>query len=132
MKLISLTCPNCGAEIEVNTELTKGACNFCGKTFLIEDEILKGKQFLEQDGYNFEKGRIKAQKEEKERIERGEKEVLEKGKKNVELAARKFLTDEKPRIQREKNKKIAINIILIFALIIIIIIVYFIIFTMVF
>ena len=39
MKLLSLTCPNCGANIEVNSELTMCTCNFCGKQFLVDDAV---------------------------------------------------------------------------------------------
>ena len=39
MKLVSMACPNCGARLEVNDSLKKAACNFCGYTFLIDDEV---------------------------------------------------------------------------------------------
>ncbi len=68
MKLLSLTCPNCGANIEVNAELTKCTCNFCGKQFLIDDDYKRERKWNEQEGYDFEQGRIRAQNEEAERI----------------------------------------------------------------
>ncbi len=68
MKLLSLTCPNCGANIEVNAELTMCTCNFCGKQFLVDDEYKRERKYNEQEGYDFENGRIRAQKEEAERI----------------------------------------------------------------
>ena len=55
MKIIDLTCPKCGASLQVNSELKTCSCNFCGNQFSIEEN--------ERLGYEFEKGRIKAQKE---------------------------------------------------------------------
>lgn len=64
MKLITLKCPNCGSELQVNGELTKATCNFCGATILIDDEVNKVK-FVDtkEAGYEFEKGRQQAQLE---------------------------------------------------------------------
>lgn len=36
MKLITLTCPKCGAQMEVNTELEAIICNYCGNKMLID------------------------------------------------------------------------------------------------
>lgn len=41
MRLVDLNCPGCGAVIRVNTELPQGICNYCGRQFLIDDEIKK-------------------------------------------------------------------------------------------
>ncbi len=41
MKLVDLNCPGCGAAIKVNQELSRGVCNFCGREFLIDDEVQK-------------------------------------------------------------------------------------------
>lgn len=68
MQLISLKCPTCNANIEVNSELTQGTCNYCGATFLIDDEAKRRSQLSEEEGFNFEKGRIRAQKEEEQRV----------------------------------------------------------------
>jgi len=38
MKLIELKCKNCGAKLEVNSELDKFTCNFCGTENFIDDE----------------------------------------------------------------------------------------------
>lgn len=61
MKLVDLNCPGCGAALKVNPELSKGVCNYCGREFLIDDEIQKlnitnGVQL----GYQQEQGRIDA------------------------------------------------------------------------
>ena len=65
MRLIDLKCSNCGATMKVNPELRQVSCNYCGNTMLIDDEIKKlqlvnGLEY----GYELEKGRIIAQKEE--------------------------------------------------------------------
>ncbi len=56
MKLVELKCKNCGANLKVEENAKEVTCNFCNTTFSIET--------MEKDGYEFEKGRIKAQKEE--------------------------------------------------------------------
>ena len=69
MKLIDLTCPGCGAVIKVNSELSRGLCNFCGKEFIVDDEIQKievanGKKL----GYEQEQGRQEAVEEKREEL----------------------------------------------------------------
>ena len=39
MKLITLTCPKCGAQMEVNPELEAIICNYCGNKMLIDREV---------------------------------------------------------------------------------------------
>ena len=61
MKLIALNCPGCGAAIKVSQELSKGICNFCGREFLIDDEvqrmeIVNGREL----GFQHEQGRLDA------------------------------------------------------------------------
>ena len=38
MKLVELDCPKCGAKLQVNEELTKCTCNYCGNEILIDNE----------------------------------------------------------------------------------------------
>ena len=64
MRLITFTCPSCGARLDVNVENKTATCQFCGATFPIEDET----QHIQIDGaaqagYEFEKGRQRAQAE---------------------------------------------------------------------
>lgn len=64
MKLVSLYCPSCGARLDVDMNNKTAACQYCGAIFPIDDE----KQSLkidgaEQAGYEFEKGRQRAQAE---------------------------------------------------------------------
>lgn len=64
MKLISTVCPNCGASLQVDADKKKLTCNYCGNDILIDDEV-KHVQYdnAEETGYNFEKGRQRAQAE---------------------------------------------------------------------
>ncbi len=64
MKLIETKCPNCGAEMKVDLEQKKAVCAFCGASLIVDDEsqnllINNGEEF----GYQFEKGRQRAQGE---------------------------------------------------------------------
>ena len=38
MKLIQLKCPSCGSKLDVNPELDKYTCNYCGVTTVLDDE----------------------------------------------------------------------------------------------
>ena len=64
MKLIAFTCPSCGARLDVDVENKTATCQFCGANFPIEEEV----QHFQMDGaaqagYEFEKGRQRAQAE---------------------------------------------------------------------
>lgn len=68
MKLITLTWPKCGAQMEVNPELEAIICNYCGNKMLIDREVVEQKitggfEF----GYQQEQGRLKAQQEEQQK-----------------------------------------------------------------
>ena len=41
MRLVKLSCPNCNAKIEVNADMKKFVCNYCGTTTPLTDEIIK-------------------------------------------------------------------------------------------
>ena len=41
MKLIDLRCSSCGAMMQVNPDLKKVVCNYCGSELLIDDESKK-------------------------------------------------------------------------------------------
>ena len=69
MKLVALNCPGCGATIKVNQELSRGVCNFCGREFLIDDEVQKmeivnGRQL----GFQQEQGRLDAVEKNRETL----------------------------------------------------------------
>lgn len=58
MKIIKLKCPNCNADVEVNEDLEKAFCNYCGNEFLIEDEnITKEERIIKAISRKEEKDR---------------------------------------------------------------------------
>ena len=66
MKLVELKCKNCGATLKVDPESEEITCKYCQTTFKLDDEVKHVKfDDMEQNGYEFEKGRIRAQQESK-------------------------------------------------------------------
>ena len=64
MKLVDLKCKNCGANLSVDPSSDEVTCNYCKATFKLDDEVTHLKfDNMEQSGYDFEKGRIRAQQE---------------------------------------------------------------------
>ncbi|MBE5924891.1 MAG: zinc ribbon domain-containing protein [Lachnospiraceae bacterium] len=66
MRLVDLTCPNCGAQLKVDEDNKQSVCEHCGTKLLLDDEV----QHIQYDnaeeaGYQFEKGRQRAQAENK-------------------------------------------------------------------
>lgn len=68
MKLIDLTCPKCGAQLKVDASKQQVYCQYCGARLLVDDEI-RGYRIdnAEDMGYQFEKGRQRAQQERQQR-----------------------------------------------------------------
>ena len=60
MKIITLQCPNCAAMLDINADLKSAVCNYCGKQFIVQEEIQDNPLKM---GYEFERGRIAAQNE---------------------------------------------------------------------
>lgn len=64
MKLIELKCPNCGSILQVDSSQKEAYCQFCGTKLAIDDEVQHFQyDNAEQAGYEFEKGRQRAQAE---------------------------------------------------------------------
>lgn len=64
MHLLELKCPNCNSTVKVSDDLKEAVCDSCGTKFLVDDEaehIVFDN--AEKAGYDFEKGRQKAQSE---------------------------------------------------------------------
>lgn len=64
MRLIDTTCKNCGANLQVDLENNSLFCSHCGAQLLVDEEV----QHIvcdnaEDAGYQFEKGRQRAQRE---------------------------------------------------------------------
>ena len=64
MKTVTMDCPKCGRSLEFPNNQRQTKCLYCGSTVYWDDEakhtVLDN---AEQVGYEFEKGRIKAQQE---------------------------------------------------------------------
>lgn len=41
MKLVSAMCPNCGAKLELDENMEKGFCMYCGPQILVQDAVQK-------------------------------------------------------------------------------------------
>ena len=64
MKIVSMVCPNCGASLQVDADQKNLTCSYCGNGLYVDDEV-KHVQYdnAEETGYQFEKGRRRAQAE---------------------------------------------------------------------
>lgn len=64
MKIVSMVCPNCGASLQVDADQKNLTCSYCGNGLSVDDEV-KHVQYdnAEETGYQFEKGRQRAQAE---------------------------------------------------------------------
>lgn len=64
MKIVSMVCPNCGASLQVDADQKNLTCSCCGNGLSVDDEV-KHVQYdnAEETGYQFEKGRQRAQAE---------------------------------------------------------------------
>lgn len=64
MKIVNMICPNCGASIQVDADKKNLTCNYCGNNLYLDDEV-QHVQYdnAEETGYQFEKGRQRAQAE---------------------------------------------------------------------
>ncbi len=64
MRLADYACPHCGAALKVDADSKNVSCEHCGATLFIDDETQRIEVAnAEQAGYEFEKGRQRAQKE---------------------------------------------------------------------
>ena len=65
MKVIHLTCPNCGASITPDLESGKGVCTYCGHQVLIEkeDTLEEIEAKAQSKSYGYHKEKLKAEAE---------------------------------------------------------------------
>lgn len=64
MKIVDAKCPCCGAQLNVDLGKKLATCEFCGTRFVVDDEVQRLKIVgAEKAGYEFEKGRQRAQAE---------------------------------------------------------------------
>ena len=58
MKLVSITCPHCGAKLQATPNAKMLTCDYCNGEFMVDDEVKRFYlQDSEQAGYEFEMGR---------------------------------------------------------------------------
>ena len=64
MKLVDTTCRSCGAALHIDADRKRAFCAYCGAQLLIDDEVRHLRiDNAETMGYEFEKGRQRAQNE---------------------------------------------------------------------
>ena len=64
MKPVQINCPHCGAPLKVEATMQQATCEYCGMTTWLDHETEPTNDFdSEEAGYNFEKGRQRAQAE---------------------------------------------------------------------
>ena len=64
MKLVSITCPHCGAKLQATPNAKMLTCDYCNNDVMIDDEVKRVcLADAEQAGYEFEMGRQRALKE---------------------------------------------------------------------
>ncbi len=63
MKMIDMTCPKCGAIMQVDAEKEKAVCQYCGALFLLEQEdtLEEIQAKAEAKAYGYHKGKLAAQ-----------------------------------------------------------------------
>ena len=72
MKIESLKCPNCNSTLNVAADQTSVTCEYCGSELAIDDEVVKVDVSVvnqEEAGYQFEKGRQRAQAEQESQLQ---------------------------------------------------------------
>ena len=109
MKIVQITCPNCGGQLNIDEEKKKDYCMYCGTPIYLDDEINHVEvDVTEEAGYKFEKGRIKAQeekiREEREAQIRNEQEAKRLREEQQELRRRIAIEEAKARQERSKKK----------------------------
>ena len=66
MKLLEMKCKNCGALLKVEEDAQFINCQYCNTKYKLDDEVQHiNYDDMEKSGYEFEKGRIRAQQEQK-------------------------------------------------------------------
>ncbi len=64
MKLLSLKCPHCGADVELSENAAQVRCQYCGAVMIADDEVSRVRfDNANSAGYEFEMGRIRARRE---------------------------------------------------------------------
>ena len=70
-KLVDIKCPACGGQVQVNPLMKKAYCPYCGNQYDVQEAIARVKVSFDnakQFGHEFENGRIRAQRTNREII----------------------------------------------------------------
>ena len=68
MRLVNMTCPNCGAQLQIDADRAQVYCEHCGTKLLMQDDVHHIQyDNAEESGYLFEKGRQRAIEEAEKR-----------------------------------------------------------------
>lgn len=102
MKLIKMKCENCGATLDVNKNLDKIICNYCGAEILIDDEATKVKRV--------EDAKLKARKDNHEQSLKERNDILEQEVKE------KKVKDELNSVENFKKGKFSKVLLVFFAI----------------
>ncbi len=64
MKIITMTCPDCGASLQADITQKTCICQYCGSSLYFDEEIGQlNPENAEETGYQLEKGRQRAEEE---------------------------------------------------------------------
>ncbi|MBR1373270.1 hypothetical protein IJ556_02325 [bacterium] len=88
MKLVSITCPNCGAKLQATPNAKTLTCDYCNCDVMVDDEVKRVQlQNAEQAGYEFEKGRRRAIEEAEQAAKQANIEAERRAEEERRLAA---------------------------------------------
>lgn len=92
MKLIKMKCENCGAQLEVNKDLDKIICNFCGAENLIDDDAAELRRVEDVKLQARKQNHEQSLKERQETLEQDlkEREILNKANAKEKFKKSKF------------------------------------------
>lgn len=108
MKIVKVTCPNCGGNLSIDGEKTKEYCEYCGTPIILDKETQNIQlEDAEDIGYKFEKGRIRAQEEKiiEEREARARREQEAKREKEERALKRQQMADSMEKSSSKSIKK---------------------------
>ena len=113
MKLDGLQCPACGGIIHITGRQEITECPFCGVSVALNDEKIHiVHDDMEQAGYAFEKGRMRAREEAKRQQAERERQQSEQERRKQEARARARQEDERwlrEDWEKEKQRRAAEN-----------------------
>ena len=101
MKLVDAACPHCGASLKIDSDSKNAVCKYCGASFLIDDEAKHVRyDNAEEAGYEFEKGRQRAQEEARQKAQAERRQYSQTEPKKADYAAGKTMYSGPARTKR--------------------------------